>query len=67
MTVVYKAMRVVVGPLQKCKPKTFFVPTRDLVEWKCAPLLIFCCCHIPEGRDMSAVRHAVVVKRPCIR
>lgn len=38
MKVLYKAMKVVVRPLQKCELEGFVARTREVEVWKCVPL-----------------------------
>lgn len=38
-----------------------------MVEWKCTLLLLSYCCHILKGKDISAMRHDVAVKIPCVQ
>lgn len=57
-----EATKVVVRPLQEYELSAFLVKTRELVGWKCLPLVVSHCCNFMEGMDMSAVRHGVAVK-----
>lgn len=66
MRVLYRAIRVVVRPLQKNGLKKFVVTTRHLVEWKRVPLQVLYCCNIRERRSMLAMRQCVVVKKQCV-
>lgn len=67
MRMIYRAMKMVVWPLEKYERSGFQVKTREGLEWKCVPLLVSYCCDISEGKDISAVRHGVAVRRPCVR
>lgn len=60
-------MEVVLGLLQNCELKAFVINSRELVEWTRVPVLLLYCFDIPEIKDVSAVRHNVVVKRHFVR
>lgn len=55
------------GPLHECDLQGFFVKARELVKWKCVPLLISYCCDSPEGREVSGARHDVALNRPYVK
>lgn len=67
MRMIHRAMKMVVWPLKRYERSGFNVKTREGVEWRCVPLLVSYCCDIPEGKDISGVRHGVAVRRPCVR
>lgn len=52
MAVLYKATKVLMGYPQERRLKRFDVMTRELVEYKCLPLLVAFCCNTPECKNM---------------
>lgn len=65
ISVVYKTDNVVLIPIWKRELRAFGVNTSKVVEWKCILLLISYWFDIPACKDISAVGHAVPMKRPC--
>lgn len=43
------------------------VRTFEVVEWKCVLLPVSRCCHIHDGKNLSAVQHGVAVRRPYVQ
>lgn len=64
MMVLHEAMNTVVCSLQEIALKGFVV---EQEEWGCVPLVGLYSYDIPEGKDISAVRHVVAVKQHCVR
>lgn len=36
---------------------------KEAAQWKYASLLIWCCCNIPDGRNMLAMQHGTAVEK----
>lgn len=52
MTVLHKAMKVIVGPPEKYENKAFVFNTRKLFQWQSVPLLVSIDCDTPKSKDM---------------
>lgn len=64
--ILHESVREVVRALPECEMKEFVLRTCEVGEQKCVPLLVSHSYDIPDGKNMSAVRHSVEVKRPCV-
>lgn len=56
--ILYNAVKVVAGPMQKYDLKLLVAETRHLFPWKCVPLMILYSCDISEDKDLSGVQHS---------
>lgn len=64
---IYETINVALRRQQEFELESFVVKSRDRVEWRFVPLLLPCCCDMPEGKDVLGVGFFVAVNRPCIR
>lgn len=65
--VLYEAIKVGVGSLQKYELSRLVIKTKKLAEWWCVRLLVPKCCKIPKDKYLSTVRHCVVVNGLFVR
>lgn len=55
MKALHEAIKVILGPLLESELKGFVMKNRELVHWKCVPLLVSHCCGIPANKNISGV------------
>lgn len=65
LQVLHEAMQKMFQPLSESVRPGFMVDVCGK-KWKCHPALVSYCCDLPEGKDMSGVKHGATMY-PCIR
>lgn len=65
--IVYASMKKLLSPLLREASSGFACQLSNASSLTCFPHLVSYCYDIPEGKDMSAVRHNLVTNRPCHR
>ena len=67
LQVLHSSLLAMLNPLVQCAIDGFKVVTVGNNVWNCFPILSSFCSDIPEGKDMSAIRHGTMGSKPCIR
>lgn len=65
MGALHESTKILLGPLQGCELKGTFVKTRELVEWKCVPLLVTYYWDTFKGEDMSHATQCCCEETKC--
>ena len=67
MLSLHYALTDIFKPLMELSEKGFIVKTSTGSLWNLYPTIVSYCCDIPEEKDISAVQHGLMVKKPCVR
>jgi len=67
MNVIHSVMKDILSPLTETNKIGFKCETKDGRKYYCHPIICSYCCDIPEGKDLSGIRHNTNTKYPCIR
>ena len=67
MLVLHHALRQSLRTLDESSSKGFRIHGQDGSVWNAFPTILSYCCDIPEAKNLSAVKHGLMVNKPCIR
>ncbi len=65
MGLLHKSMKIILRDLANSSEYGFPITLNNGVKLTCFPQLISYCCDIPEGKDMTAVKHNLNTLFPC--
>lgn len=65
MSLLHKAMTEILRPVLSLGRTKFEVKREENVGKNCYSIVILYCCDIPEGKNLTCVKHSTAVKRTC--